>query len=1061
MTIALYGRAPKLGDDLRQLISPSGDQARFSFEFSAHGRSYRIMRVLHRTRPTTVAFELRGDDGEWGTLTRGVREANAKVEEVLGLDFDSFTKVVLLPQNEFDAFLRGKPEERRSILTRLLSLEIYGAIQQRANLVATDANAQAEVLTGLLERDYADATPERLAEVRDARAAAEAAVETLTGRLSSLERAVAVAFETRQRRLAHGQANEDLADLQRRLGVARDEHDTATGALAVADRDLTTIAERLASISYDADRHLLLARAAEQATRLGQVIAALARVDRDDAAGRARLEDLVRRRDTLLNAVRDSEGILAQALAAEGSAQADLDEQRRRFGTRATIAGLMERERQCREDRRHEREVDRTLETLNARQAELTGSLDELRSRHAEASEHLEHAERVREERERAFEACRAIKTQAQTVGQSLAQGRARATRAQTALEQARADADRKRAVLVEAGQARQAAQDIVDASEKELAQLQQLHAAHTLRGILAIGQPCPVCARKVTKVPGGEPLEDVDRVRRAAVNGRARLTKVQAQEQRAALEVAASDETLRATTSTWEELRSELERGGAELRRVLPTELQDDARWLETLQARTDAAAAGRDAAERDVGAARGLVAGVAGQIAGTEGELRTLPVQIEERREMLRSIRERCEETEQVVSVLLGRPPGPDAATELAAIDIRLRTAEESLASATVSVQQARDRQQQAQAAVADAQREADTEAERSRARMQERAQLTGEREEVQRALEAIVPGRADVGQAVAAELGALADARAQRAEVSGELEAGRRARDDTARRVTELAGRVGALDRQLEDQRQRQRAAKDALDVILAELSVRLAETAVTLAPGGGDEHAQLSGLVQRTQGDRDAAVRRAGELGSGEEGLIERIARAAECRQQLGAARRRAEVARELAYLLGANNLQTYLVRDAMRVLVEDGSLHLQRLSDGRYTLQADDLDFQVVDRWNGDAVRSVKTLSGGETFLTSLALALALAERLADLAAGAHGHEALESLFVDEGFGALDTEETLETVVQAIEALQAHDRVVGIVTHLTPLADRMPAQIKVRKAPEGSTVEMVK
>ena len=60
MTIALYGRAPKLGDDLRQLISPSGDQARFYFEFSAHGRSYRITRVLHRTRATTVAFEVRG-----------------------------------------------------------------------------------------------------------------------------------------------------------------------------------------------------------------------------------------------------------------------------------------------------------------------------------------------------------------------------------------------------------------------------------------------------------------------------------------------------------------------------------------------------------------------------------------------------------------------------------------------------------------------------------------------------------------------------------------------------------------------------------------------------------------------------------------------------------------------------------------------------------------------------------------------------------------------------------------------------------------------------------------
>jgi exonuclease SbcC len=74
---------------------------------------------------------------------------------------------------------------------------------------------------------------------------------------------------------------------------------------------------------------------------------------------------------------------------------------------------------------------------------------------------------------------------------------------------------------------------------------------------------------------------------------------------------------------------------------------------------------------------------------------------------------------------------------------------------------------------------------------------------------------------------------------------------------------------------------------------------------------------------------------------------------------------------------------------------------------------------------------------------------------------AHGHEALKSLFVDEGFGELAAEETLETVVQAIEALQTHGRLVGIVTHLTALAERMPAQSKVRKAPEGSRMEMVR
>src|SRR5262245_51828586 len=243
--------------------------------------------------------------------------------------------------------------------------------------------------------------------------------------------------------------------------------------------------------------------------------------------------------------------------------------------------------------------------------------------------------------------------------------------------------------------------------AEKALAQLQHAHAAHTLRGTLAIGQPCPVCARKVTKVPGIEPLEDLERVRRSAANGRSRLTRAQAQEQQSALEAAASDEALRATTSAWEELRSELDRVGGELQCVLPTELHGDAQWPQALKTRTAAAAAARDAAERDVGEARGLLAGVAGQIAGIEGELKTLPGQIDERREALRSIRARCEETELIMGRLLGRPAGQDAAAELAGLDLRLRKAEESLWSATVSVQHARDRLQHAQAAVADAQR------------------------------------------------------------------------------------------------------------------------------------------------------------------------------------------------------------------------------------------------------------------------------------------------------------------------------------------------------------------
>ena len=123
---------------------------------------------------------------------------------------------------------------------------------------------------------------------------------------------------------------------------------------------------------------------------------------------------------------------------------------------------------------------------------------------------------------------------------------------------------------------------------------------------------------------------------------------------------------------------------------------------------------------------------------------------------------------------------------------------------------------------------------------------------------------------------------------------------------------------------------------------------------------------------------------------------------------------------------------------------------RRLSLGRYSLVAQDQEFAVVDHWNADSQRSVKTLSGGETFLASLSLALALAEGLAGLAVEGRAGEALESLFLDEGFGTLDPE-TLGQVVQALDALHGGRRLVGVVTHIPELAAQLPARVEVERA----------
>ena len=168
---------------------------------------------------------------------------------------------------------------------------------------------------------------------------------------------------------------------------------------------------------------------------------------------------------------------------------------------------------------------------------------------------------------------------------------------------------------------------------------------------------------------------------------------------------------------------------------------------------------------------------------------------------------------------------------------------------------------------------------------------------------------------------------------------------------------------------------------------------------------------------------------------------------------------ADVAAELAHLLDAGHFERWLVSEALSRLVAGGSERLDELSGGRYSFTMDDAgrDLLVVDHAHADERRPVRTLSGGETFQASLALALALSDQLADLAAD--GAARLESIFLDEGFGTLDAE-TLETVASTIENLAAGDRMVGIVTHVPELAARIPVQFRVTSGGRTATVERV-
>ena len=114
-------------------------------------------------------------------------------------------------------------------------------------------------------------------------------------------------------------------------------------------------------------------------------------------------------------------------------------------------------------------------------------------------------------------------------------------------------------------------------------------------------------------------------------------------------------------------------------------------------------------------------------------------------------------------------------------------------------------------------------------------------------------------------------------------------------------------------------------------------------------------------------------------------------------------------------------------------------------DGRYQLQCqqgETLSLEVLDTWQGDSIRNTKTLSGGESFLVSLALALALSDLVSS-------KTSIDSLFLDEGFGTLDND-TLEIALNALDSLNASGKMIGIISHVEALKERIAVQVKVNK-----------
>jgi exonuclease SbcC len=250
----------------------------------------------------------------------------------------------------------------------------------------------------------------------------------------------------------------------------------------------------------------------------------------------------------------------------------------------------------------------------------------------------------------------------------------------------------------------------------------------------------------------------------------------------------------------------------------------------------------------------------------------------------------------------------------------------------------------------------------------------------------------------------------------------------------------------------------------DIVLA-----LEEAAAGLVP---DEH-QLSdlqaGAAAAAKEARDAAL----AAGLAERCLESLTSIRAAYEELAGSARGPAERARMLSGLADAAagrgdntyrmSLNSYVLAARLEQVALAASERLVAMSDGRYLLQHTDakaargaksgLGLEVVDQWTGHH-RDTSTLSGGESFMASLSLALGLADVVQQESGGVE----IETLFVDEGFGSLD-EQSLEQVMDALEGLRDGGRVVGLVSHVGEMKQRIGMQLQVLKTRNGSTLRI--
>lgn len=1041
---ALYGETSSDRESAKlhsTYAAHSGTKPRVLLDVTLHGKRLRIDRTPAYNKPITrgarkgqmreesakaTLAELApgadpADEKAWTPISSSVAEVNRTIAERTHLTKEQFLKVVLLPQGQFAQFLKSKPKERKELLKKMFPVEhyeqLFAALTEEAKTaqqeVAQDENTQrgylerARVemlaLQALLDAVDTDAegTDTEGSAVEGSVEAGEAP-ENLTAENVTAETldawvagGVARARETSAREKQEQQRLTDEADRNTRLLAERAQ-------LQADWREYEQLCERRTRLTERADEHkaqreeLAQARAAAPLhAQYAQVQAesqALAAREQEHAACASALEETGR---ALLAALRDEETAEEVTFPEETTFAAlpDLESAEQETQLEAlldTLRVLQKKDAQLTDEEATAAALLKQANALEQDKTRAEKTLSDLTAAAEQLAEELAGYSTADEERTLAAH----LVTEAQQKHEAAQQMQQKLDAASAAVAAAEKQSKRTATAEQKAQEKWQAsAQQALAATEefKNLQVLRLAQASSLLARELKDGEPCAVCGSVEHPAPA-QIAEGEQLVERADLDA-AKEREDKAHKQARTHELA-KDRATKAHQEASEALaaaRTQYETLAAQGE----CDVEQTAAQLQ--QAQTRLAQAQSRVTARD--GVHAKVERVRVEQQKAQEALRTIEGAAVEAQTRHRDASARCEVT---AADLAPARAAVGFAQRVEAVD-GYRAAHQRLARAVLLLGQARERHAQAAA--------------------QAQCLLGESAFESAELVRAAVrtPERIDaLEQAVAAyelEHARLLEGFGREAivAVAARVAAGEQAPDDL-QGVREQVEQLRAAAHRLTLREGERESVLRSLQALRGEYAAFRAKTAQRY-----DRAQMLANLAAAARGDT---------LG-GYEHQVDLV-----------------------SYVLGAE----------FERILHSASLHLDRMSEGRYGMVFSDhrakgsrsgggLNLEITDTWTGEP-REASSLSGGESFLASLSLALGLAE----VVQANNGGIELDTLFIDEGFGTLDAE-TLDMVMGTIESLRDSGRTIGLISHVEEMKNRIPAQIVVEKGQNGSSVRV--